>query len=288
MSSSVLDHLAAATVSLRAAASDLGCVVDGSCELVTAARAIVDLADIVCTRTIVVLDTAVVRDLGYASVSDWMAANTNAGPTEGARRVAYAKLLAKLPLWSDALDAGTVGVEQVRVLATRVKSNRLKFAVRGEAVLLDIASTSTVANFVKAMDAWAAHCDDTLTAPGSEDDAAAERRLSFAQLSSGMWHIEGLLEALTSAAVSAALESVTAKPTADDPRSVTQRRHDALNDIALEILGNEGRSDVHGARPHVTVFVDAKSGLAHLDQRIYLSSVTRDMVLCDSVTPRSG
>ena len=280
----MLDHLTVASIAMQAAVRDLGFVVDGSCELVAAARAIVDLADIVCTRTVAALDPVAVRDLGYPSVSDWMAANTNAGPSEGARRVAHAKLLAKLPLWSDAVDAGTIGCEQVRVLASRMRQNRLKYAVRDEAVLLDIASTLTVADFVKAMDSWVARCDDTLTAPNSEDDSEAERRLSLSQLANGDWHIEGLLNAMTGAAMSAAFDSVMAKPGVDEDRTTTQRRHDALYDIAMEILGNDGRADVHGQRPNVTVIVDAKSGLAYLEQRIYLSSVTRDMVLCDSVT----
>jgi hypothetical protein len=39
-----------------------------------------------------------------------------------------------------------------------------------------------------------------------------------------------------------------------------------------------------GERAHVLIYIDAASRLAHLDQRIYLASTTRDMLLYDCVT----
>ena len=74
------------------------------------------------------------------------------------------------------------------------------------------------------------------------------------------------------------------KPCEGDNRTPAQRRHDALVDIAHESLANEGRLNVGGERPHVTVTVDAKSGIAHTSQMVRLSSFTRDMLLCDCVT----
>ena len=41
---------------------------------------------------------------------------------------------------------------------------------------------------------------------------------------------------------------------------------------------------VGGERPHVTVTIDAASGIAFSSQMVRLSSFTRDMLLCDCVT----
>jgi Domain of unknown function (DUF222) len=95
---------------------------------------------------------------------------------------------------------------------------------------------------------------------------------------------EGLLDALTGSNLEAAPNIAMPKPSSEDYRTVAQKRRDAINDIALEIVGNKNPSDTSGERTHVTVYVDAASGLARLDQRICLASTTRDMLLCDCIT----
>jgi hypothetical protein len=98
-----------------------------------------------------------------------------------------------------------------------------------------------------------------------------------------MWHLDGLLDAITGETLAAALESAMPKPSDGDNRTVPQRRHDALHDIAFESLSNEDRPDVGGERTHVTMIIDATTGLAYTRHMNYVSTVTRDMLLCDCI-----
>jgi hypothetical protein len=284
VSSTALDHVADAAAALRLAMADMGNVSSGAGELAVALRGIVDLTEIACTRSIGLVDRAVVRDEGHANISDWFAANTHAGPNEGRNRVKQAEFLSKFPLFLEASTDGTIGIEQIKLFARALKKCRIPFAIRDEQLLLNAARSMSVANFSEAMKVWVSLCDDSVTAPDAEDEKQDERRFQLAQLTNGMWHAEGLLDALAGSNLNAALNIAMPKPSPDDNRTVAQKRHDALNDIALEIIGNKNPADTSGERTHVTVYVDAASGLAHLDQRIYLASTTRDMLLCDCVT----
>jgi hypothetical protein len=283
VSSSVLDHLATAAAALRLAMTDLGTTPLTSGDVVAAARAIVDQAEIMCTRSVTGLNRETCREDGFPNVSDWMLANTSAAPGEGARRAKHAKLPAELPLWGKAASKGTIGYEQIRVLSSVMDRKRFMFARRDETLLLQAALQFNVAEFREIVARWVALCDDEVTAPESDDEAQSERRFQLAQLANGMWHAEGLLDSLTGANLNAALEAAMPKPSPDDLRTITQKRHDALNDIALESLANENRGELGGERHHVTILVEAKTGLAQLEGGMFLSTVTRNMVLCDCV-----
>lgn len=121
---------------------DLGNCTPGAGAIVAAARAIVDQAEIVCTRSVSALDAESCREDGFPNVSDWMMANTNAIPGEGARRQRHAELLAKLPLWADAASAGTIGYAQIQLLSGVMTKRRFVFAQRDEAILLQSAIDS--------------------------------------------------------------------------------------------------------------------------------------------------
>jgi Domain of unknown function (DUF222) len=284
VSSTALDHVAAAAAALQRAMADMGNMASGAGDLAVALRGIVDLTELACTRSIGLVDPVVVRDEGHANISDWFAANTHAGPHEGKNRVKHAEFLSKFPLFLEAAVDGTIGIEQIKVFARALRKNRMPYAIRDEQILLNAAKTLSVAHFAEAIKVWVSHCDDSVTAPDAEDEQQDERRFQLAQLTNGMWHAEGLLDPLTGSNLNAALNIAMPKPSPDDNRTVAQKRHDALNDIALEIIGNKNPADTSGERAHVLVYIDAATGLAHLDQRIYLASTTRDMLLCDSIT----
>ncbi len=252
---------------------------------VTAARALVDRFDKICTQIVATFsESPTIREGGYRNVSEWLAFNTHARPTEGEQRVAHAQVYEKLPGWSDAVDAGTIGVSHVSVVAKVLTKARLPYLVRATADMLEWAETFTFTKFRQAVALWVSHCDDALGDPTSEKEHEEARRVQLSPTSGGMWILNGLLDALGGEALSKALEAAMPKPCEGDHRTPAQRRHDALVDIAHESLANEDRPTIGGERPHVTVTVDAKSGIAHTSQMVRLSSFTRDMLLCDCVT----
>jgi Domain of unknown function (DUF222) len=232
MSSSVLDHIAEAAAALHRAMADMGSVASGSAGVVEAARAIVDQAELLCTRSITTLDRAFVREDGYPTVSDWLAAKTHAGPHEGSIRVKHADLLSKLPLFRDAAYAGTIGIAHIHVLSRAITKKRLPFLLRDEHVLLEIAKSFTVAKFSEAVTQWVAHCDDAVTAPESEDEQQDERRVQLTETLNGMWHLEGMLDPLTGSNLNAAINASRARsrsgPGPDNAQTVRRRQPHTL------------------------------------------------------------
>ena len=251
---------------------------------VTAARVLVDRVETICTRMVASFaESPVIRDDGYRNVSEWLTHNTHARPGEGEHRVAHAEVYAKLPGWSDAIDAGTIGVSRVDVVAKVLTKARLAFLQRDSGLLLRFAETLSFKEFRRAVAVWVSHCDDMLGEPTCEKEHEDARRVQLSPTPGGMWILNGLLDPLGGEALSKALEAAMPKPCEGDNRTPAQRRHDALVDIAHESLANEGRGVVGGERPHVTVTVDAGSGIAHTSQMVRLSSFTRDLLLCDCV-----
>jgi Domain of unknown function (DUF222)/HNH endonuclease len=93
-----------------------------------------------------------------------------------------------------------------------------------------------------------------------------------------------VLDTLGGETLKAALEAAMSKPADDDLRSIGQRRHDALTDIATESLNNGDRPMSGGERPHVNITITSETGQARTaGAMVYLSSFTRDMLLCDCV-----
>ena len=283
---SSLDHsLALAESAALSAVTSLqnGAVVTAA--NVTAARALVDRFDTICTRIVASFSKSpMIRDDGYRSISEWLVHNTHARPTEGEHRVAHAEVLTKLAGWSDAIDAGTIGISHVGVVAHVLTKARLSFLERDSGIVLGWAQTLSFTQFRQTVALWVSHCDDALGDPTSEKEHEEVRRVQLSPTPGGMWILNGLLDPLGGEALSKALEAAMPKPCEGDNRTPAQRRHDALIDIAHESLANEGRMVVGGERPHVTVTVDAGSGIAHTSQMVRLSSFTRDMLLCDCVT----
>ena len=252
---------------------------------VSAARALVDRFDAMCTRIVASFsDSPVIREDGYRNISEWLAYNTHARPTEGEQRVAHAQVYTKLSGWSDAVDAGTIGVSHVSVVAKVVTKARLPFLVRDAADMLEWAQTFTFTKFRPSGRVVGFTLRRRTRRSDVGDRQQEARRVQLSPTSGGMWILNGLLDALGGEALSKALESAMPKPIEGDNRTPAQRRHDALVDIAHESLAYEDRLTVGGERPHVTVTVDAKSGIAHTSQMVRLSSFTRDMLLCDCVT----
>ena len=72
------------------------------------------------------------------------------------------------------------------------------------------------------------------------------------------------------------------KPLPDDDRTIVQKRHDALSDIASEVLCRQDLSDVHGSRPNVTVIVNADNGNTTAASGTVLPRWVRDAMCCDA------
>ncbi len=279
----LIEHLAVADSAIREARSLLDDGVDSA--VLIAARALVDQAELLCTLSAAQFSLGAGPHLsGGRDVGGWMAVNTNARAAEGPRRVVHANLLSQFCLLNAAAESGAIGVAHVQMFAAAFTSSRVELAERDEEVLVDWAVKLPIAQFGQVLKQWESLCDDELGDSGGEDRIHAKRSLQVHQLPDGSWSIRGVLDTLGGETIKTALEAAMTKPADDDPRSIGQRRHDALVDIASGSLSISDRASSGGDRPHVTITVTSETGQARTGiGMVYLSSFTRDMLLCDSV-----
>ncbi|WP_460461204.1 DUF222 domain-containing protein, partial [Angustibacter peucedani] len=182
----------------------------------------------------------------------------------------------------DALLAGVISGEQADVIASTVAAllpplvpagvipveavAASQAVLLGEADRLDPRALAKVAAKLKAtLDPDA---DDRLARDETRQDAV--RGVTMAPLSSGMWHLEGLLTKRAGAALKAAVDAWSApQPAADgtpDPRTGAQRRHDGLQRLAEEAVAQPGLMPTsHGSPYRVVVTVSSETFAAALN-----------------------
>jgi hypothetical protein len=162
-----------------------------------------------------------------------------------------------------------------------VTGARLEFAQRDETVLVKQAIEFDASGFKIVLQHWAALVDDATGDPTSDDERQARRTLQLRQLMNGMWMLQGVLDPETGQAFEAAMEAATPTRTAEDDRSFGQLRHDALGDIVRESLRFDDRPVTTGQRPQVSLIINHADGTAHTPNNWFVSSIERDMMLCD-------
>jgi hypothetical protein len=251
---------------------------------VVASRALVDKTDLLCTHIVSRYNTdGTFAANGMRDMSAFMANKNRVLKSEGNSRVKRAALLADLSLFGEAAVKGEVTSAHIMLLAHVVTAQRLPFALRDETVLLEQAKTFDATSFKTVLQHWASLCDDITDDPGTDDEHQARRVLQLRQLLNGMWALNGTLDPETGAALEAALANAQATPTTEDNRTIGQLRHDALGDIARESLHNNDSSTASNPA-QVSLIINETDGTAHTPNNYYVTSIHRDLILCDCVT----
>lgn len=164
-----------------------------------------------------------------------------------------------------ALDADAMRVEHAQVIVEALRKTPAAQKDGVEEVLIDAATRADpmilgrAAGYAVRLAAEAAH-------PGEIDDAAAEARgLFIAPLLDGLVDVRGTLTSAAGEALLAAVTPLAVPQGPDDARRPAQRRHDALEELALRALVAGDLPDHGGQRPHVVVHADGRALVAPRD-----------------------
>ena len=196
---------------------------------------------------------------GALSASSWMAHRTTTSKRDAGRMVRAARLAFRRERTAKALDAGDVSASQVEVLATAVKGRERLFD-RDEDVLLDAAATLGVDDFTIATKHWRAAADDEM----SRIDALHTfdtRGVTLASTLFGRVELHASLDAEGGATVERALDAYDSPDPVDGvtpPRTLEQRRADALVQICSEALDRRHRQAGSRHLPNVDLVLDAE------------------------------
>jgi hypothetical protein len=281
MSTATKTRITEALDSVRSLLSDLE-VMSLSADDVVASHALVSAADFLCTQVVSQFAAdGTYTDNGVKDMSTFLVLHAHARRGDGNARVKAAAVLRLLPTFLDASVAGTITPAHVQVLAAKITAARTAHAIRDEKFLVDTAIRFDVAGFTTVMDRWVTLVDDELSDPTDEDSRYAKRGIQIRQLFDGTYSINGTLDAEGGAIVEAAIAAAMATPSADDDRDLNQLRADALVDVCNESLHNDDRPITTGQRPQVSITIDSTDGTARTPNNWYVSSMVRDMMLCD-------
>jgi hypothetical protein len=199
-----------------------------------------------------------------------------------------------MPLTREAMAAGEVSSSSVRLLCAAREKQPEAFP-RHEEVLLEAARSLPVGQLRRAVAYWEQAVDSERSLEEGER-AFERRRLHVSQTLNGMVRVDGDLDPecgeTLMTALRAVLDPASRSPVAEDPRTMPQRRADALGEICRGWLDSGRQGSVAGERPHITVTVDLRTlqddaaGRSELDLTgpIHPEAVRR--IACDASVAR--
>jgi hypothetical protein len=167
--------------------------------------------------------------------------------------VKRARLLEDLPAITAQAAAGAVSADHVDRLVSLAARVGTDVVARADADLAVIAAERDPVFVGRVCARIVAHVDPD----GSEPDAAADfqrRGLTITPFD-GMVVVRGQLDPEGGAALTAALDAFLGPPAATDERTATQRRADALVEVARGVLRGGRLPITGGVRPQVAVLV---------------------------------
>lgn len=158
-----------------------------------------------------------------------------------------------------------------------------------EAVLLELVGDG-VDETKRLLDYWRAESDG----PGhlELEDQLERRHFDVTRRANGMVAGEFALPQLEGETLLAAVDALMPPPADNDGRSATQRRADALGDLARSFLDGSASPIVGGERPHLNVHVDMAAlggepgGLHETDDGYVLDPVLVGQISCDATVSR--
>jgi len=194
-------------------------------------------------------------DGGVSTVS-WLRAHCGMTVKAAAYRVHLARTLGELPATLDSARAGRASFSNVTMIAHLAEDVGVERVVPLESILVGAAETLDPGAMRTLTQATRLRLDpDGVLA---DDNHAHERRwFECDQTYGGVFVLRGEFDAEGGAVVKTAIDALSQGMSRGETRSGSQRRADALVDLAATQLRCGDHRDVHGQRPHLTVTVHA-------------------------------
>ncbi|MEO8899078.1 MAG: DUF222 domain-containing protein [Candidatus Dormibacter sp.] len=192
---------------------------------------------------------------GAANLLSWLRWNCRMGTSSAARRLHMTRQLIELPETESAWRRGEISTGHAAVIGRTVDELGSDAARTTEPVLLEAAEHMHPGH-VWLVGQQVRHSIDPEGALAAANTAFARRRLSLVTNIDGALELAGLLDAEGGALLRTAIDTLTRPPPGDD-RVTSQRRADALVELARRQLDGASLPASGGQRPHLTVTIPA-------------------------------
>jgi len=189
---------------------------------------------------------------GFVTVISWLRRACRLSPGAASQYAEVARNLSSLPDTTNAFAAGEIGFHHAAVIAHSVTEVGAEAVVRQEPRLLEAASKLDP-KFLSYVTRQIRHCEDPDGTLADANINYERRYLHLSQTFGGLFVIDGRLDAEGGATLRAALNALDEPWKFDDTRSGSQRRADALVELARQRLDAGNLPEVGGQKPHLSV-----------------------------------
>ncbi len=189
---------------------------------------------------------------GFVTLISWLRGACRLAPGAASQRAEIARNLSSLPDTSTALAAGDIGFHHAAVIAHSVTEVGAEAVLSQESALLE-AAHNLDPKHLSYVTRQLRYCEDPDGTLAHDNENYQRRYFHMSQSWEGMFLIDGRLDAEGGATLRAALNALEEPWNADDTRSGSERRADALVELARQRLDAGTLPEVGGQKPHLTV-----------------------------------
>ena len=193
---------------------------------------------------------------GAKSTGSYLAAHAHLDAAAARRMVVAARTADRLPQLGGLLEAGDIGVEHVAAVGFATRRVPTEVMAQAEPIFASLASSARPCD-LRAAGQQLTAMYDTDAVSRDANHVRDSRYLTLVQTFHDAWHLEGLLTPEDGVALSLVLDSLSSKTGTEDDRTPTQRRADALTEMATLALRAGQLPDTGGDQPRVTLLVQA-------------------------------
>jgi hypothetical protein len=199
------------------------------------------------------------RREGYLSTASWLVDRHRMGWTTASKEIRTARSLERMPHTREALGTGELTLSAVQMLVSARHAHPSQFR-ESEETLVEAARRLPAPQLHRTMSHWRRQLDWKQGLRDAER-LRQQRSLKLTTTILGMVHVDGDLDPETGEVVLTALRDCQdaqrdRTKRAQEARTPTQSRVDALGEICRRWLQGQGRASSGGERAHVAVIVD--------------------------------
>jgi hypothetical protein len=225
------------------------------------------------------------------STQCWLRQHCGLSPGAARERVGVARRLRDLPETQAAFASGEIGYAHVRQISAAASDVDPGVLAEGEPILVDAARKLDPRGLNKVIAHWrhAVEPDAFILAANESHEL---RRFDISETFEGMTVFDGEVYGDDGGLVRTAIDAYS-KPLPDDTRTPTQRRADALVELARQVLNSGDAPSSGGERPHLNVHaplatLETRAGAeaAELDWGGVVSGETARRLACDAGVSR--
>src|SRR2546427_1640896 len=223
---------------------------------------------------------------GNISAATWISRICGMSVPAAKDRLCVGEQLESLPLVAEALSKGEISYQSASVICHQREKLGENSDCLDEEMWVGFARKHTIEDLN-----WiGAHMRYAVDPEGFDRDTEEnyeERFLHISQMK-GMYHLSGVLDHESGAALKTAIDGLAKRLGQDDTRTPKQRRADALTEVVYKALDEGKLPRRNGVRPHITITTTLEglkgelgAAASELEAGIPISSKTLQRLACD-------